>query len=182
MIKNSKLGGPTKDSLASNLLSVRDDDLRKIHDPTVIFNECLNLTFAGQGTNTANLCIAFYNLGLYPHWTRRIRAEVSGILHRATDVAPSHPTLWNLPSLQPFLRESWRLSPPLPGTRERVIAAGARTSITGLRAALPVGTRVSSNPYVVMRDTSVFGPDAAMFRPERWLTDDNAQFKAMDDI
>lgn len=34
---------------------------------------------------------------------------------------------------------------------------------------IPPGTVIGLNPYVTGRNTSVFGPDAESFRPERWL-------------
>lgn len=34
---------------------------------------------------------------------------------------------------------------------------------------LPGGTIVGMNPYVTNRNKSIYGEDADMFRPERWL-------------
>ena len=36
---------------------------------------------------------------------------------------------------------------------------------------VPAGTDVGVNPYVAHQNTSVYGSDAAEFRPERWLQD-----------
>lgn len=41
---------------------------------------------------------------------------------------------------------------------------------------VPPGTEIGANPYVIHRDKGVFGNDADLFRPERWLDDPaNAQ-------
>lgn len=42
------------------------------------------------------------------------------------------------------------------------------------------GTNVAVNPVVVHRNVDVFGKDAAIFRPERWLEADPEQIKIMD--
>jgi len=42
----------------------------------------------------------------------------------------------------------------------------------------PPGTIVGCNPYIIHRNTSIFGPDAEIFRPERWL--DTERAKEMD--
>ena len=72
------------------------------------------------------------------------------------------------------------MAPPFLGSFERVIAKGAETSIPGLKAPVPVGTRVASSAFVVMRSNEVFGDDAGEFRPERWMTDDGEHKKAME--
>ena len=36
---------------------------------------------------------------------------------------------------------------------------------------VPEGTEIAANPYVIHRNQDVFGADAEVFRPERWLED-----------
>jgi len=38
---------------------------------------------------------------------------------------------------------------------------------------VPGGVQIALNFWGVMRNESVFGPDAELFRPERWLTDES---------
>ena len=45
---------------------------------------------------------------------------------------------------------------------------------------LRAGTNVAINPIVVHHDTAIFGPDAHIYGPERWLEADPEQVKAMD--
>jgi hypothetical protein len=44
---------------------------------------------------------------------------------------------------------------------------------------VPGGTIVGVNPWVVQRDTGVYGLDAHTYRPERWLEASDAKVKEM---
>lgn len=60
---------------------------------------------------------------------------------------------------------------------ERVVPqGGARLG----DAWLSEGTVVGINPWVASRDKTVYGPDADVFRPERWLEADEKQLKLME--
>jgi cytochrome P450 len=46
------------------------------------------------------------------------------------------------------------------------------TALQGLKADgwfFPAGTVVGLNPWVLHRNTDIFGPDPYVYRPERWL-------------
>ncbi|KAH7471968.1 hypothetical protein FOMA001_g13190 [Fusarium oxysporum f. sp. matthiolae] len=45
---------------------------------------------------------------------------------------------------------------------------------------LPEGTAVGVNPWVTHIDPNVYGPDAQVFRPERWIDSDPEQLKRME--
>ena len=44
---------------------------------------------------------------------------------------------------------------------------------------VPAGYSVGINPYIVQRDLELFGNDARVFRPERWLEADKEQLRVM---
>lgn len=59
---------------------------------------------------------------------------------------------------------------------------GGSVTIPGLAAALPPGTKIGTNHYVMCRSRSVFGVDADEFRPERWLHPvEDEKLKRMED-
>mgnify|MGYP001588073671 CR=1 FL=1 len=60
---------------------------------------------------------------------------------------------------------------------ERLVPVGD-TELCGRK--LRAGTVVGINPVVVHHNTEVYGPDAALFRPERWLEADPERLKVMD--
>lgn len=75
-------------------------------------------------------------------------------------------------SRQACLKEALRMHPGVAFPLERVVPAACTSiPVCGRAYYLPPGTVVGINPAVVHRDRSVFGPDADVFRPERWFVD-----------
>ena len=75
------------------------------------------------------------------------------------------------------MKEAMRVHPGVGFPLERYVPSEGAT-ILGKN--LPGGTIVSMSAPVVHQDTAIFGPDAAEFRPERWLDSDPEQIKLMD--
>lgn len=71
-----------------------------------------------------------------------------------------------LPYLQACIREGLRVFPPLQGIADKLTPPGGET-VGGVF--IPGGTRVAFNSYQLMRRPDIWGPDAHLFRPERWL-------------
>ncbi|KAL9619347.1 MAG: hypothetical protein Q9160_006027 [Pyrenula sp. 1 TL-2023] len=85
--------------------------------------------------------------------------------------------LLKLPFLTAVIKESLRLytsnCPPM----ERIVPSPG-IEASGYR--IPEGTVVSVAHYVAHRDKDVYGEDADLFRPERWLEADASTLKRMD--
>jgi len=60
-----------------------------------------------------------------------------------------------------------RLHPSIPFPLERYVPAPGLDLPDGSH--VPPGTAVATSSYVVCRNATVFGDDAEVFRPERWL-------------
>lgn len=76
-----------------------------------------------------------------------------------------------LPLLCACIKEGMRLHPSVGLTMPRISPAG------GLQLCdkyIPAGYNVGLNPAVIHFDKSVFGPDADVYRPNRWLEGDTA--------
>lgn len=75
------------------------------------------------------------------------------------------------------MKEAMRCHPGVSFPLERVVPeAGA--VLCGVH--LEAGTIVGINPAVIHHDKSIFGEDAAVFRPERWLESSKEELKRMD--
>jgi cytochrome P450 len=147
-------------SILGNYLSVPESDAKHMI-PIQIWRECFNLTFAGPGSTAAALTAILYELGSTSgqDWQDRIRAE-----SRAKTACGTPATL-----LLAVIKETLRLHAPFPTAFPRTITAGAETAIPSLPAPLPIGTVVASNTYVIGRSKEVWGDDAEMWKPDRWL-------------
>lgn len=80
-----------------------------------------------------------------------------------------------LPYLQACVFEGLRKFPPLSQLRERVVPSEG-DMINGHR--IPGGTYIGFNIWGAQLD-KVFGDDPDVFRPERWLIDDQERLTAM---
>ena len=116
-----------------------------------------------------------HNLLLYPQTMERLYDE----LHAAnlSRPFPKYSEVSNLPYLDACVQEGSRMHPPFALPFERIVPEGG---VTVLGHFLPAGTVVGGSPYVVNRHKPTFGQDAEFWRPERWLVDDPAARKRME--
>lgn len=77
-----------------------------------------------------------------------------------------------VPYLYACVQETFRLHPAFGFNLERIVPPSGAI-ICGY--AIPSGTIVGVNAWVVQRDHSIFGADADEYRPERWLADAGVQ-------
>lgn len=74
-----------------------------------------------------------------------------------------------LPYLQAVIKEGLRMYPPATGLFSKVVPPGGDT-LNGFF--VPEGTSVGWSAVGLMRNTKIWGDDASLFRPERWLEGD----------
>jgi cytochrome P450 len=72
----------------------------------------------------------------------------------------------NLPYLQAIIKEGLRIWPPIVGLQGKLVPPGGDV-ING--HFVPAGTKVGTAVFGMMRNKKIFGEDADVFRPERWL-------------
>ena len=83
----------------------------------------------------------------------------------------------NLPYFQACLKEALRIRPAVGLNITRKVPAGG-AEIDGVK--LPAGSTVALNGWVLHRHKGVFGEDADVYRPERWLEGDKEKIKLME--
>ena len=82
-----------------------------------------------------------------------------------------------LPYFQACVKEAMRMRPAVGLNISRLVPPGG-AEIDGVK--LPAGTEVAVNAWVLHRDRDVFGEDADIFRPERWIEGDKEKIKTME--
>ena len=75
------------------------------------------------------------------------------------------------PYFMACVKETLRLNPPAPSIFPRLVSKGGMF-LQG--KFIPEGTEVSCAAWLVHRDVHIYGKDASIFKPERWLNEDDA--------
>ncbi|PQE28626.1 cytochrome P450 monooxygenase protein [Rutstroemia sp. NJR-2017a BBW] len=120
----------------------------------------------GSATVSDALQKLFRNLLTQPRCLALLTSEIDAAVASGHIPFPAPFTsLQTLPYLSACIRESFRLSPSTP-LFPRVVPAGG---VVFNEQLIPAGTALASSPWITMRDPEVYGEDAAVFRPERWV-------------
>uniref|UniRef100_A0A0D9V804 Cytochrome P450 n=1 Tax=Leersia perrieri TaxID=77586 RepID=A0A0D9V804_9ORYZ len=157
-----KLGSAASGSdLLSRFMGSIDDD-KYLRDIVVSF------MLAGRDTIASALTAFFLLLSDHPEVATAIRDEVTRVTGDGNrTMAATFDKLKDMHYVHAALYESMRLFPPV--QFDSKFAAGDDTLPDG--TAVAKGTRVTYHAYAMGRMESVWGPDCAEFRPDRWLRD-----------
>ncbi|WIA09641.1 hypothetical protein OEZ85_009029 [Tetradesmus obliquus] len=130
-------------------------------DLEMLLSQMKTFFAAGHDTTAGLLGWTMWYLCQHPQVERRLAAEVAAVLGSSSQ--PSYQQLSEMRYLNAVLKESLRVRPPV-GLLARWGPEGS--SLAGYDTSSKV---LLVSPYVQHMDTQVWGPDAADFRPERWL-------------
>ncbi|KAH6900409.1 cytochrome P450 [Thelonectria olida] len=130
---------------------------------------------AGSNTSAHALRMILLSLITSPNAYTSLIAEI-----RKVADSVSNPISWNetqsLPYLQAVVREGLRMHPPVGGLGFKQVPPEGDT-INGFF--VPGGTQIGQGFYAVGRSKIVWGEDADVFRPERWLIAKGDQLNRM---
>ncbi|KAI9035562.1 cytochrome P450 [Aspergillus affinis] len=133
-----------------------------------VVDETYSFCFAGTHTTSLTISMATYYLLRDPQKLQKLLDELKDV-KRTFDGLIEHRDACKLPYLTAVIKESLRLSSPVPGVLPRVVPAGGKT---WAGHHLPAGTSVSVAIRTVHDNPDIF-PDPARFIPERWLEKDD---------
>lgn len=157
-----KAGGKTvrdKDILSVALSSgeFSEDDL---------VNQMMTFLAAGHETTASSLSWAFYLLCKHRDMQTRLREEVRVNLPSISDVSTklTATALDQCHFLKAFCNEVLRVYPVVPITLRE-----AAHDTTILDQFVPKGTKIILCPPAINTSTSMWGPDADKFDPDRWM-------------
>lgn len=107
----------------------------------------------------------------------RLQAEIDDAAAAGTVSSPiTDAEARKLPYLQACIKEALRIWPPITGIMPRISDEDA--VICGVH--IPAGTNIAWSAHAVMRNIDIFGVDAEVYRPSRWIDADADQIRAMD--
>ncbi|XP_077235603.1 cytochrome P450 704C1-like [Tasmannia lanceolata] len=163
-----------KEDILSRFLELSKDDPKNIND-RYLRDIILNFIIAGKDTTAITLSWFFYMLCVNPHVQEKVAQEVKVIME-ANDRTPidefatslTEEAINKMNYLHAALTETLRLYPGVP-----VDSKVCRSDDT-LPDGFDVGRGdvVAYTPYAMGRMRFLWGEDAEVFRPERWLDDD----------
>ncbi|KAK8062863.1 cytochrome P450 [Apiospora hydei] len=175
---DSSYHDPAQPDYLDKFIEVKKSDPETVDDSMIISYLMINL-LAGADTTAITLrSVFYYGIRDLAVWSR-LQKELDGIVEDKT-----RPVSWrdarSSPYLEAVMREAIRMLPGVAMNLERYVPEGRLVipSATSTEASkdqdqnqrfVPAGTIVGLNPYVVARNTSVYGDDADAFRPDRWL-------------
>ncbi|KXX76593.1 Cytochrome P450 67 [Madurella mycetomatis] len=136
-----------------------EDDLRA---------ESSLLIIAGSDTTSVSLSGIFFYLTGNPRCMDKLTNEIRTTFASAEDIVHG-PKLFSCEYLKACVDEGMRLTPAGPCELPREVLEGG-ILVNG--EYFPPGTIVATVPWVSSRNPEVFGEDAEVFRPERWVLDE----------
>jgi len=165
--------GGGENSRFGNLI---DSLMETFENPTIVADAALNFLSAGRDTTAQSLTWTLYALLRNPEVLPKLRREIDQVFSGAEKRIPRDDHIKSeitISSLQPLslpytmatFHESLRLYPPVPIEIKQTLRP----------LTLPDGTSLPTDAVVVWciwalnRSETTFGPDAARFRPERWI-------------
>ncbi|KAF8317439.1 cytochrome P450 [Clavulina sp. PMI_390] len=136
-------------------------------DRNVIRDSLMNMLVAGRDSMTTLMTFATYFLSQHPDVLAKLRKEILdniGPMKR-----PTSESIRELKYLRAVLNETLRLFPPVPFNYRETVEADVWTDNDGTRWFIPPGTETCFNIMYMQRDKDLWGEDALVFDPMRWL-------------
>ncbi|KAM0480168.1 hypothetical protein ACHAPX_003993 [Trichoderma viride] len=147
-------------------LMVKNKDApSKVTDYHVFMMSMSNI-IAGSDTTAISLSAILYHLLKYPDVMSKLREEIDQSTNETDQVHLTFKESLEMPYWQAVMKEALRLHPATGLPLWRDVTEGG-LHLNG--QFFPEGTAIGINTWTAHYNEDVFGKDAAVFRPERWL-------------
>jgi cytochrome P450 len=144
-----------------------------------LFQEVFEQILAGSDTTAASIRTIFLYIISHPRVYNKLRKEIdrtvkSGITSISSDII-SDTQARQLPYLNAVVREAMRVHPPVVNIFSRITPdQGDLVTVDGKEYFIPGGTMIGYSAWSMHRNNkALYGEDAEVFRPERWLLDES---------
>ncbi|KAJ7644067.1 cytochrome P450 [Roridomyces roridus] len=146
-----------------------DELLNMTSDPKVLKDEALNILLAGKDTTQWTVTVIVYFLAMYPKVTVRLREEI--LKHVGPSRRPTYDDIREMKLLRAVINEAMRLYPSVPFNVRECIESTTWPSPDPSEKPIyiPAGTQVPYSVLLMHRRKDLWGPDAEIFDPDRWL-------------
>ncbi|KAK8100562.1 hypothetical protein PG999_010936 [Apiospora kogelbergensis] len=143
-----------------------------------ILSETTLQMVAGADTTASAITVILLYLMTHKRVYVKLQSEIDtlrpGTQSSSTDAIVSDAEVRKLPYLQAVIKESMRIHAPVTNASpKRVPDGGDTVVIDGRSIFIPGGTNILYSVWTHRLDKGIFGEDAASFRPERWLQDED---------
>ncbi|SPO06076.1 related to pisatin demethylase (cytochrome P450) [Cephalotrichum gorgonifer] len=128
-------------------------------------SETLLQIMAGSETTATAIRATLLHLTTAPSAYAKLVSEITAASKTVATPIPASAAR-SLPYLQAVIKEGLRIWPPLSGVLSKITPPEG-DEFNGLH--IPGGTVVGCSPFGLSRNKEVWGEDANVFRPERWL-------------
>lgn len=141
---------------------------------TLVQTMAVSMAFAGSETTAISLSAVFYFLLKNPSALKRLISEIDEAARAgAFEDSETGLVTWHesqrLPYLDACIKEAFRLHPAAGLPLERIVPEQG-AEIAG--HFVPGGTIVGCSAWLIHMNKGIFGEDAELYRPERWLPDE----------
>ncbi|KAG0231979.1 hypothetical protein BGW41_001997 [Actinomortierella wolfii] len=126
----------------------------------------VNFMIAGRDTTAQTLSWMFYMLMIHPEVLAKLREEIEIFFPDGSSDNFKYETFAHeMPYAKAVFHETVRLYPAVPKNSKTVVA----DDVLPCGTVVHKGDIVAFSNYCMARDTDIWGPDAEVYRPERWL-------------
>ncbi|KAK3367685.1 cytochrome P450 family protein [Podospora didyma] len=130
----------------------------------------------GSDTTAMAMRTAVFFICTNPSVCRRLQEEIEVVAKTVTRPVIADSEAKQMRYLQACIKEALRIWPPITGVMTKT--SNKDDVICGVK--VPAGTNVAWTAFGVMRNKALFGEDAELFEPRRWLEADPDRLKEME--
>ncbi|RYP61734.1 hypothetical protein DL771_010029 [Monosporascus sp. 5C6A] len=131
----------------------------------MVESECLVQLIAGTTTTVIAISSAIFHVASNPGAYRKLQEEIDAATKTVSWPVISDQQAKHLPYLQAVIKEALRMWPPVAALQPH--RSDKDEIICGVK--VPAETDVAWAPFTLMKNKAVFGEDAAVFNPDRWI-------------
>ncbi|KAF8307676.1 cytochrome P450 [Clavulina sp. PMI_390] len=148
-------------------MTLLDHLVLETDDRNIIRDSLMNMLIAGRDTTACLLTFATYALSQHSDVLAKLREEILSVIGPTN--APTYDSIRELKYLRAVLNETLRLFPPVPLNYRESVDADVWTAADDTRWFIPAGTTTGYSVLSMHRDKDLWGEDALVFDPMRWI-------------